>query len=731
MFQGLGQNSSDLSSRRSYNLKSAVGPIKVDGLLNEETWKMAESSSDFKMSFPVDNRLAEASSQTVVKLTYDDQYFYIAAICYGEDNYIIQTLKRDNTLQAGDAFGVVIDPVNERTNGFVFGVNPMGVQTEMLVSGSTGRREVLEPGRTPRGVNLAWDNKWFSEVKRYEDRWEVEIAIPFKTLRFDDGKDKWAINFFRIDAQSNEIHTWEPVPIEFTELDLGYTGELVWQKAPQKVKKNVSIIPYVLGGVSRDFENETSSESEFQAGFDGKVAITSGLNFDLTVNPNFSQVEIDEQVTNLTLFNIRLPEKRLFFLENSDVFDDFGIPPMRPFFSRRIGLDEDGSPIPIVFGGRLSGNINKDLRIGLMNMQTKKTDEFFGQNYTAVALHQKVFTRSVVKGYFHNRQAVNVAEDDFNRNAGLEFLYRSTNGRFRSLGGYAKSFNPENNFENYFYNAYIGYDSRKFSIYSNVAGVGENYIADMGYFRGQEYYDAERDTVIRIGMHHWYTRASYTIYAPNSDKIISHEIGGRNIYDVDSDYTSLLEEFELNYNLRFSNTGVYTAALASNKVNLLYPFSFTGETPLPAGYYDFYTAEMGYESDQRKLFGYGTRLHYGGFYNGTRSQVVVNLKYRIQPWGNFAVMFDYNNVQFPDPYGERVLFNITPRIDFNFSRNLFWTTFMQYETQGDNFNINSRIQWRFQPMSDIYLVYTDNYSIEERIPKYRALMLKVNYWINL
>ncbi|MDX1284402.1 MAG: DUF5916 domain-containing protein, partial [Draconibacterium sp.] len=303
---------------RSYNIKPVTDKITIDGNISEDTWKSITSSSDFQMSFPIDDRLADKNKQTVVKLSFDDQYLYIAAICYGSDDYIIQTLKRDNTLQAGDAFGAVIDPVNEKTNGFVFGVNPMGVQTEMLVSGNTGRRQVLEPGRSPRGVNLAWDNKWFSEVKRYKDRWEIEMAIPFKTLRFDDEKQIWGINFFRIDAQSNSIHTWEPIPIEFNEIDLGYTGQLVWESSPKKIRSNISVIPYILGGISRDFENNSSAKSEFQAGVDGKVAITSGLNFDLTVNPNFSQVEIDEQVTNLTLFNIRLPEKRLFFLENSD-----------------------------------------------------------------------------------------------------------------------------------------------------------------------------------------------------------------------------------------------------------------------------------------------------------------------------------------------------------------------------------------------------------------------------
>lgn len=714
-----------------YSIKPISGEIKIDGFLNDEAWKSAETIKNFWMSFPVDNKAADPEIQTEVKMTFDSQFLYISAICHGSDNYIIQTLKRDNPIQDGDAFGVVIDPVNERTNGFVFGLNPMGVQTELLITGQTGRRQILEPGRTPNGVNIAWDNKWYSEVQRFKDHWEVEIAIPFKTLRYDDGKKTWGINFFRVDSKTNSIHTWSPVPIEFTEFDLGYTGDLVWENPPQKIKSNISVIPYVLGGVTSDFENGTPTETSFQAGVDGKIALTSSLNFDLTVNPNFSQVEIDEQVTNLTLFNIRLPEKRLFFLENSDVFEDFGIPPMRPFFSRRIGLDDDGNAIPIMFGARVSGNATKNLRMGLMNMQTRETDLFSANNYSAVAFHQQVLSRSVIKGYFHNRQAVKTDSEDFNRNAGLEFLYRSTDGRMQGFLGYSKSFNPENNFKNYFFNSGLGYDNRTLSLYCNFAGVGDNYIADMGYFRGQEYYDAERDTTIRVGMNHWYTRGSYTLYAPNSDKVISHEIGFRNILDYKSDFSLISREFEVNYNLRFTNTSLIRAAVTANKTNLLFPYTFTDSTPLAATIYNYSSAEISYETDQRSLLSLKSSVLYGSFYNGDRSQFMLGFKYRVQPWGNFALLFQYNDLKFPDPYGSVKLLNITPRIDFNFSKNLFWTTFMQYETQSDIFNVNSRIQWRFQPMSDIYLVYTDSYSIEGRIPKYRALMLKVSYWLNL
>jgi hypothetical protein len=232
-------------------------------------------------------------------------------------------------------------------------------------------------------------------------------------------------------------------------------------------------------------------------------------------------------------------------------------------------------------------------------------------------------------------------------------------------------------------------------------------------------------------MHHWYTRGSYTFYADSNPAIISHEIGARNIRDYESDFSLISSDFSVSYNLRFSNTGVFVTELNYNNVNLLYPFTFTDETPLPADNYKYANAELGYESDKRKLLSFSAGALYGGFYNGTLSQLRLGLKYRVQPWGNFALNIEHNNLQFPDPYGSSELLNITPRIDINFSRNLFWTTFIQYETQSDNFNVNSRLQWRFQPMSDIYLVYTDTYSIEDRIPEYRALVLKVNYWLNL
>lgn len=725
-----------LQDQYQLSIKKVTEKITIDGELNEQTWQDVEVATDFWMSFPVDDRRVDAEMQTEVRMAYDNNFIYLSAVCFGSDEYVIQTLKRDSPdFWMGDAFGIVIDPVNERTNAFSFSINPAGVQLESLVTGQTGRRGDNSPGRPPTGINSAWDNKWFSQVRTYEDKWVAELAIPFKSLRFKASKTVWGINFIRSHTGTNSYHTWSPVPVQFRAVDLGYTGALVWDKAPQKVKNNVSLIPYMLGGYDQNLEDNEAAEFNFRPGLDAKVGITSSLNLDVTINPDFSQVDVDQQVTNLTRFNVRFPERRLFFLENADLFENFGIPPMRPFFSRRIGLDEDGNSIPILYGLRLSGNINKDLRVGLMNMQTQEVeDQSPAQNYTSFAVHQRVLKRSVVRGYFHNRQAMasgEVQKDDYNRTGGLEFNYQSLDGKWRGFAGYGLSFNNGYKDDNYFYNFGGGYDGRNISAYTNLAGVGNNYYADMGFIPRLQHYDALEDTSYHLGFHHWYSRYSYTLYPEKNHKIISHQLELRNIYDATTDWELIGNNLEINYNLRFTNTSSLQLSYSINDANLLFPFSFSSGEPLPAGKYHYSFGELSYVSDIRKLFNFQAGIQYGNFYNGERTQYSLTLKYRTQPWGNFGINFVQNDLDFPAPYENERLFLIGPRVEVNFSRSLFWTTFLQYNTQRDNFNINSRLQWRFQPMSDLFIVYTDNYAVELWGPKTRGLVIKLNYWLNL
>ena len=705
--------------------------INIDGLIDEQIWSEVEPVGDFWLSSPDDGRIAEDQFRTEVKMAYDDNNLYISAICHGGKSFIMPTLKRDaNEFWDGDLFGAVIDPVNEKTNGFIFATNTAGVQLESLISGGMARRN----GVSSANINGAWDQSWTSEAKVYDDYWTVEMAIPFKSLRYGE-KEEWGINFWRGISENNEWHSWTRMTVEFMVVDLGHTGTLKWETPPKKSNSNVSVVPYVLASTTNTSGDGVPSEETVRVGADAKVALTSTMNLDLTINPDFSQVDVDEQVTNLTTVNLRFPERRLFFLENSDLFSDFGIPPIRPFFSRKIGLDDRGGSIPIAYGARLSGNANKDLRLGVMNLQTKATDEFQAQNYTSIAAHQQIYGRSVVKGYLHNRQATSAEEfetKDFNRVAGLEVQYFSPNSKFRTAGGGSKSWSTDLNGDDWFYTFLLGYNTRQFSFYTNFSGMGDNYRSDVGFNPRFNHYDAVRDTVYKIGYHHGFSTLSYQFLPEDQSIINSQVIGFRNVLDYSQDEFDLItNRTALFYELNWTNSSNFRISLNHEELGLLYPFAFTDQDPLPADVYKFNFFRVNYESDQRKPFGFEMAYQNGGFYNGTRQEYQVQVRYRQQPWGNFRINAVYNKLEFPEQYGESELFLLGARFELNFTRNLFWTTFLQYNTQAENFNVNSRLQWRFKPLSDIFLVYSDNYTTENWGPKNRGLVLKMNYWLNL
>lgn len=712
------------------NIYKTDQEIKTDGVLDEAVWSNTEKITNFFYCFPVDNKQVEPEYQTEVMITYDDKNIYIAAVCHDIPPFSVRTLKRDaQDFWRGEVFGVIFDPTNDQNNAFAFNTNSAGVQFDNLVGSNTGTRSSGGSG----GFNVAWDNTWETESKTHPDKWVTEMAIPFKTLKYGNSK-QWGINFARGVSKTNSFHTWAPVPVQFRGVDLSFQGAMIWDEQPPKAKSKVSLIPYVLGSTFRDIEGDEDADNNFRVGADAKIAINSNLNLDLTINPDFSQVDVDEQVTNLTTVNIRFPERRLFFTENSDIFSDFGIPPMRPFFSRKIGLDEDGAPIQILYGARLSGNVNKDLRIGLMNLQTKQTEEFFGQNYTSLAFNQRIFGRTSLKGFFHNRQGFEDGEflsTNYNRAFGAEFDYRSINGNFRFNLGTGISLTEGATDKRGTYQWIISYTNRNWNFYWNVKTLGDNYASDVGFMSDQFHYNAITDESISLGYNHHFTRGSYTFY-PESKKINSMTIAYRNVADWTQRANELFKlDFVGSYTVNFASSAGLSVAVLQTHRELLFPFGFTGEEPLPVGEYDYTGFQLELASDNRKLFNVQTRFNIGGFYNGNIKGVTMALNYRRQPWANLAMTLTQNYLDFPDPYGSESLTLIGPKLELNFSKNLFWTTFLQYNTQADNFNINSRFQWQFNPLSNIFIVYSDNYAIENWGPKNRALVVKMNYWLNL
>ncbi len=694
-------------------MRKAPFAIKVDGIVDTAEWEFADLATNFFMMTPMDTSFATVS--TDVRMCYDDKNIYLLAINYKKrpTPYMVESLRRDFSFGKNDNFLVFIDPFDDQTNGFSFGANAAGAQWDGTM---------YDGGK----VDLNWDNKWVSEVKNYPDRWVLEMAVPFKTIRYKKGIKQWGINFSRLDITVAEKSAWAPVPRQFPSASLAYTGILNWDQEPPKTGTNISIIPYVLGGIQKDYQNELPVKYRHQAGIDAKIGLTSSLNLDLTVNPDFSQVEVDRQVTNLDRFELFFPERRQFFLENGDQLSNFGYTNIRPFFSRRIGLNA-----PILFGARVSGKLNKDWRMGAMNMLTGSVDsvELPSQNFTVLALQRRVFSRSNFGILMINKQSFpsgNIGDtalfkySDYNRNIGLEYNLASQNNLWTGKAILLKSFSPGVSSTDWVHAANLQYGDRKWLLNWQHEYVGKNYNAEVGYVPRKDYIK-----IAPVAQKLFFSKG----------KLISHgpKFTLTNYYSVKLKKTD--EELIFLYGFNFRNQSVFNIWTAYNYVKLLQPFDPTnsGKPLLPTGSeHRFKTVGLEYFSKPQSLFTFSFASRYGGYFQeGTRFNFTTDIGYRIQPYVSIALSTNYNNIKMPGPWNTTIFWLIGPRIDVTFTNTLFFTAFVQYNDQQKNINLNTRFQWRYRPASDLFIVYTDNYYSTPFAVRNRALVLKLNYWWNL
>ena len=701
-----------------FDMTATSSEITIDGIIDEEVWQSTNVGSDFWQKVPY---FAEgADPRTEVRLTHDDEILYVSAKCYQAKKPIIQSLKRDEYWD-NDGIAIILDPLNTRTNAFLFGVTAAGAQWDALRSQTSG-------------INPDWSNKWSSAVHITDEYWSMEMAIPLRILRYDPSSTEWGMNFVRNNLNDSEYHNWTAVPESFWPPDPAFAGSLVWDEAPKASKGNFNLIPYVSTGIGKEFDENTNFD--LNAGLDARASVTSTLNLDLTLNPDFSNIEVDELVTNLTRFNIFLPEKRTFFLENSDLFADFGVGGARPFFSRTIGLDSERQTVPILYGMRLTGNITPSSRIGVMNVHSLKSDNTAAQNQSAIS-YQKRFGRSIIQGMFLNRQGFDGAKSiggDYGRNTSLEAIFTSDNGQYIAAGSMHHSFKKNISGDQGFYTAYAGYTDPAWEISMDNVYMQKDYYADMGFVARIKNYDAVRDTVIRLG--YLQNAASFNYkYRPVGGSIARHDFGFDNeiIYNTDGSFNE--RNTSLGYTMVLRTRAEIALSISNTELDLLFPFSFLSEgVPLPSQKYNFNFINARYRSDDRKAFSYRAEGRMGAFYNGSLQQLVLNTNFRVTPWGNLGIGYQHNELSFPDEYGEGTITALLGKMEIGFNTNILWTTLFQFQDQNEFMGINSRLQWRFAPMSDIFLVYIDNYDVfngaigRQVQTNNRALVCKVNYW---
>lgn len=723
LYNAFSQEVEKSQKNKFYGIIKTKSVIKVDGNEAYTEWQSFDSISKLSNHYPVDSGLAQR--KTIIKLTYDDKNLYVFVKCYDEGKRIIQSIAMDNsrTHWDSDSFTMTIDPMNQGQNGYMFGVNAGGARIESSLSNNGSETIYSE----------AWDNKWNSVVSQYQNYWIAELVIPFTSLRFNKKNRDWGINFIRNDMFTNYDYTWTLFPVNYGSMDLNFMGTLHWSEDIPENGRIFSLAPYTTLSSIEDNTDAANAinNNEMKVGIDSKIAISSSLNLDLTLNPDFSNADADEEITNISRFDIFLPERRNFFIENDDVFSNFGSTLVQPFYSRNIGLN-NGDVVPITFGAKITGNLFKNARIGVMNVQTSKGNDILAENYTVSAIHQKVFKKSLFKIFYINKHVLNNAEQkDYMNNIGAEFNFISKNQNFNNTFKFHSLKTEEKLKNNHYYGFNGNYNTRSFRSGWDVDVVGENYTPELGINPRLENYNAITGETFNLGFVHIYPKLQYLFFNKNpKSKLNWHGIKTWNHLYFDSTGKELTEsDNSVTWDFSYTNTSFLSIDYNFRNVDIAYPTSILGgDIILPQGNYNFSQYGISYETDNRRIFKSNMRIGYGGFFDGTRISLDLNENFRIKSWGNFGLSYNYNLINDISDNFKKEVHLLKLKSDISFSNNLFWNTIIQKNSQNNNFSIYTRLQWRYLPMSDLFVIYNDNYDSRDFNLKNRGLVLKLTYW---
>ncbi len=686
--------------------------IEIDGEIDENVWQQVPGYTNFYNYLPTDEGIAE--NQTSVKLFHNGVYLFVSAI-YNDttEKTQVSTLKRDVPIGLSDGFVLVLDTQNQEQNASFFALNSLGNQTDGLI------------GRNSEGyaMNFNWNTVWKSQALLNGTKKQYEMAIPLKSLNYNTNNAVFGVQFYVRDIKNNSWTIFKNVKRNYSNFDLRFTEKFIVENLPNKAPSKFTVTPSITTNYQKDILEDEEIKT-FTPSLDVQYNVTSSLKLDLTINPDFSQIDVDQQVTNLSRFSIFFPEQRNFFLENSDLFSSLGVFGVNPFYSRRIGA---GSGIQ--FGVKLSGNVAPKTRIGLLNVQTSKEEEIASQNYGVLVTEQQVTKNITTTGYFINRQETDKLEfiDDYNRVAGLNLRYTSENNKWIGEANYSTSFSDGISKNTSFYNTGISYNKRGLNWNTSIKKVEENYTTDVGFTPRLFNYDAINDVQIREGYIQTSSGIEYEAFYKTSNLINSIRFAnyGLNNYFDESGRLTQSQNF-FNSAIFFKNLSAVYFVLNYDYIDLKYGFDPLGNgNSLIPDIYRFGILKIGYNSANNQAFRYRVNLQRGTYYNGQRTAGGAYLNYQLLPFANVELSYDVNSIDLPELGKETFhLARFTGQVFF--SNRINWTTYVQYNTQGDNFNINSRLQWEYKPLSYVYLVVTNNYN--KRIESENwGVAFKINY----
>ena len=677
--------------RPSLVAKKTTERPRIDGVLDEASWATVQVIDTFVQQEPQEGQ--PASDRTEVRVLYDEGHLFIGIRAFASLAVSATEMRRDaDRLFDEDNFQVILDTFHDSRNGYMFVTTPLGAKLEQQIfdEGEGGGR-----GGTAN-INRNWDGVWDAAAKIVSDGWTAEIEIPFSTVRFvPSDAQAWGVNFQRHIRRKNETVLWSPIPKAYTLTRVSMAGEMQGLSGISR-GLDLRLKPFLVGGVHdvQTSRNSRATDPIRDIGLDARYGLTAGLNMDVTINTDFAQVEVDEQQVNLTRFGLFYPEKRDFFLENSNFFtmgtgSAFTSTQVQTdlFFSRRIGLSDSGTPIPIEGGVRVAGKSGRN-NIGVLDIQT---DDFFtrpGENFFVGRYSRDILKRSRVGAVFINKDSVGGAH--FNRTMGVDAnLAPSANMQIQSY--IAKTETPGKAGNDMAMFGRIAYRDPNWNLYLNYLDVQENFNAEAGFVQR---------TGIRTTKGHFSptprpTKGNVKLFEPMYVLTYTTDQDNRLIYRQHHAMLGTTLRDDTFINVFYQNT-----------LDVLdVPFRIRPDVTIPVGAYSmnewYFTVNT---SPGRRLYERVT-VSPVQFYGGTRLNLAAAAGIRASSRLSAEMQYNRNDVKMP--WGDFLVNLSTVRVDYTFTPRMTIRSLTQYSDSTHEISNNVRFNFIYRPGSDIYVVYND------------------------
>jgi len=678
--------------QQSIYAKKVTGNIILDGKLMEADWQTANIVTNFKQVEPFQGEPSEYP--TIVKILFDNKYLYVGTFCKdtaGKTGIRVQDFRRDFDYFANDLFGVALDPFNGKRNATAFQTNPYGALRDL---------QVFDDNIFDR----EWDALWNARSNITDSGWSCEMAIPWKTLRYPKQKNDstiWGINFVKIARKENEASAFPGFPRSFDSYRMSYAALLKGIQPPPP-STNIQINPYWVNQLDNKKQTGKKNINNYNTKLGGEIkwAPTAQSTVDITFNTDFAQADADRQVNNLTRFSVFFPERRQFFLENAGLFDAGNQFTFKPFFSRAIGLDNDGNPIPIDAGIRFTDKNNK-YSLGALYIHQRKTDNTAAANMSVLRYLKNYGTQNNIGLLVTNR--INESNDSLKTNINTTVSVTGFN-RFSNKLRFNYTITGSKTSGNYKDDGLatftrLVYESNGFALFWNTGYVSKSFNPQMGFVSRNNFIKNYVDAYFVKRKQKWFPKfirswepgVEVDVYQnPNNLKLQEAYIGPYPIFFI------------------FNNGTKFIARAILNWQNLQVNFNPIG-IEIAAGNYQYNQVRAEYYSDQSSKFSYILDVTTGGYFNGKITSLTGTVRYAPSPHIAFNINYEANYLRKVGIAKEDLNTQlVTPNIRIALNPRLQMNVFYQYNTATERSRWNARFSWEYRPLSYIYLVFNEN-----------------------